>query len=47
MNSNSGSLRKSLPINMVERSPARILPLSAAALYKASGGFFNVMDIVR
>jgi len=47
MNLNSGSLRKSLPINIVERSPVYILLLSAAALYKVSGRFFDVMDIIK
>ena len=40
-------VRKSPPINLVERSPPPILLLNAAILYKASGGFFNAMDIVR
>lgn len=46
-NLNSKSLRKLLLINIVERSPARILLLSAATLYKASSEFFNIIDIIR
>ena len=47
VSSNSGFLRKSLQIDLVERSPAPILLLSAAALPKQFGESFNVMDIER
>ena len=44
---NSRFLRKSLQIDLVERSPAPILLLSAAALPKQFGESFDVMDIER
>jgi len=47
MSSNSGFLRKSLQIDLVERSPAPILLLSMAALLKQFGEFFNIIDIKR
>ena len=47
MSSNSGFLRKSLQIDLVERSPAPILLLSAAALPKQFGESFDIMDIER
>jgi len=45
--SNSEFLRKSPPIDLVERSPTPILPLSAAALLRLSGGSFDAIDIKR
>ena len=47
MSSNSGFLRKSLQIDLVERNPTPILLLSAVALPKQFGESFNIMDIKR
>jgi len=47
VSSNSGFLRKSLQIDLVERIPTLILLLSAAALPKQFGEFFDIMDIKR
>ena len=44
---NSKSLRKLPLINLVERIPTPILPLSIVTLLKLSSGFFNAIDIKR
>ena len=44
---NSESLRKSPPIDLVEKSPLPILLLNVAVLHKASSGFFNAIDIIK
>jgi hypothetical protein len=47
MNLNSESSRRLPWIDLVERNPASILLLSAAALLKPFGEFFGAMDIEK